>query len=84
MPRYVFNLIVGDQTHVIDHQDMEINTLHEVHTTALRVLEHARPSVPDYLRPRCRISITLPSGQTVLTAIPPELASGEHCLRKAG
>ena len=43
MPRYVFNLIVGDQKYVIDDHGMEIDTLHEVHTNALRVLEHTFP-----------------------------------------
>ena len=28
MPRYVFNLIVGDQKYVIDDHGMEIDTLH--------------------------------------------------------
>ena len=38
MPRYVFNLVVGDEKYVIDHHGMEIDTLHEVHTNPLRVL----------------------------------------------
>ena len=84
MPRYVFNLIVGDQNYVIDQHGMEINTLHEVHTNALRVLEHTFPFVPDHLRSSCRIGITLPSGQTVLTVIPPELAANDVLRKKAG
>ena len=84
MLRYVFNLIVGDQKYVIDDHGMEIDTLHEVHTNALRVLEHTFPFVPDHLRSSCRISIMLPSGQTVLTVIPPQLAANEAIRKKAG
>ena len=84
MPRYVFNLIVGDQKYVIDDHGMEIDTLHEVHTNALRVLEQTFPFVSEHLRSSCRISITLPSGQTVLTVIPPELAANDTLRKKAG
>ena len=84
MPRYVFNLIVGDQKYVIDQHGMEIDTLHEVNTNALHVLEHTFPSVPDHFRSSCRVSITLPSWQTVLTVIPPELAANEAIRKKAG
>ena len=84
MPRYVFNLIVGDQKYVIDDHGMEIDTLHEVHTNALRVLEQTFPLVPNHLRSSCRISITLPSGQTVLTVFPPELAANDTLRKKAG
>ncbi len=84
MPRYVFNLIVGDQKYVIDDHGMEIDTLHEVHTNALRVLEQTFPLVSEHLRSSCRISITLPSGQSVLTVIPPELAANDTLRKKAG
>jgi hypothetical protein len=79
MPRYVFSLIVGDQKYVIDQHGMEMDTLHEVHTNALRVLEHTFPFVPNHLRSSCRVSIMLPSGQTVLTVIPLSLPRMTLC-----
>ena len=63
MPRYVFNLIVGDQKYVIDDHGMEIDTLHEVHTNALRVLEHTFPFVSDHLGQAAGSASCCPAGR---------------------
>ena len=77
MPRYVFSLAVGGQYYVTDEHGIELDTLYDVQTKALRILERVFPFAPDHLRSRCQIRITLPSGGTAVTTIPPTLASEE-------
>jgi len=77
MPRYVVSLAVGGQYYVTDEHGMELDTLYDVQTKALRILEQTFPFAPDHLRSRCQIRITLPSGGTAVTTIPPTLASEE-------
>jgi len=49
MPRYVFSLAVGGQQYVTDEHGMELDTLYDVHTKALRILEQIFPFAPDHL-----------------------------------
>ena len=48
MPRYVFSLAVGGQYYVTDEHGMELDTLYDVHTKALRILEQTFPFAPDH------------------------------------
>ena len=47
MPRYVFSLAVGGQYYVTDEHGMELDTLYDVQTKALRILEQTFPFAPD-------------------------------------
>ena len=77
MPRYVVSLAVGGQQYITDEHGIELDTLYDVQTKALRILEQTFPFAPDHLRSYCQIRITLPSGGTAVTTIPPTLASEE-------
>jgi hypothetical protein len=50
MPRYVFSLAVGGQQYITDEHGIELDTLYDVQTKALRILEQAFPFAPDHLR----------------------------------
>ena len=49
MPRYVVSLAVGGQQYITDEHGIELDTLYDVHTKALRILEQTFPFAPDHL-----------------------------------
>ena len=51
MPSSVFSLAVGGQQYVTDEHGMELDTLYDVQTKALRILEQTFPFAPDHLIP---------------------------------
>ena len=82
MPRYFFNISDGSLSFV-DDRGKELSDLHEAHLHALRILEKMLHLIPDHITASCKISITLGSGETVLTVIHPSLASEGEAQKKA-
>ena len=74
MLRYFFH-VVEDGRRFPDEHGRELADLREAHTIALLLIEKLLRFVPDWSAENGRITVSLASGETVLTVLFPALTS---------
>jgi len=74
MPRYFFHLVEGERR-FRDEYGRELPNLIEAHTVALDIMSKCLRYIPDWPAADARITITLASGEPVLSVLFPALTS---------